>query len=226
MVAPLGDDVQPLVPGDVQQVSLLHGARDLHRLGIDFIAVGGQGFGLGRHVQQLAQLSVRVPHGGGGGGHVDEGDAGLLLQGVQVLHDGLLGLAHVDDHLGPARKEGLQIQLALAAVELPEDGQIIIFFIEELFGGPVPRVGDARQLVRAQGEQHDLGERPADGHLIDGTGHRHGPAHRVGEGPRLGGLRSLGCGTGRGQQHQRRQQQDQDAFHVRFLLIVVYPGSG
>ena len=102
MVAPLGDDVQALVSGDVQQVFLFHSARDLHRPRIDPVAVGGQGFGLGRHVQQLAQLSVRVPHGGGQGGDVDEGDAGLLLQGVQILHDSLLGLAHVDDYLGAA----------------------------------------------------------------------------------------------------------------------------
>ena len=80
---------------------------------------------------------------------MDKGDAGLRLQGVQVLHNGLLGLTHVDDHLSTAVQQGLQIQLALAAVELAEDGQVIVFGLQILLRRGVPFARDAHQLVRA-----------------------------------------------------------------------------
>lgn len=68
---------------------------------------------------------------------MDEGDAGLLLEGIQILHDGVLGLAHVDDHLGSGAQEGLQIQLALAAVELAQQGQIVVLSGQVLLGARV-----------------------------------------------------------------------------------------
>ena len=60
---------------------------------------------------------------------VNKGDAGLLLKIVHVLHDGALGLAHVDDHLRAAGEQRLQIQLALAAVQLAQQGQIIVLLV-------------------------------------------------------------------------------------------------
>ena len=157
---------------------------------------------------------------------MDEGDAGLLLQGVQILHDGLLGLAHVDDHLGAACEQGLQVQLALAAVKLAQDGQVIVLGLQILLRRGVPFAGDAHQPVGAQGEEDDLSEGPADSHLVDGGGQLYGPAHRVCEGP--GGGLALGQGGGaQGKQHQDRQQQGNDTFHGSFLLTgcrpAVYP---
>ena len=128
---------------------------------------------------------------------MDEGDAGLLLEGIQILHDGVLGLAHVDDHLGAGAQEGLQIQLALAAVELAQQGQIVVLGGQVLLSARVPLVGNAYQLVGAQGEEHHLGQRAGDRHAGDLRGHLHGAAHGVGE----GGGAVLGLGGGG---HRRR----------------------
>ena len=151
---------------------------------------------------------------------MDEGDAGLLLQGVHVLHDGALGLAHVDDHLGLAGEQGLQIQLALAAVQLAQQGQVIVLLVQKLLGALVPLVGHAHQLIGAQGEHHDLGQRAGHGHLVDPG--RNGDLATGGIGKHAGlcggivlilrrgvGLTAAGSQT---QGHHQRQQQRQQSF--------------
>ena len=223
MIGALSDHVQSGVAGHVQQIGLFHAVRDGQRPVIGAAAVVGQRLGLVRHTQQVAQQRVRLVHGGQGGVNVDKGDGGLLLQGVQILHDAALGLAHVDDHLRAALQQRLQIQLALAAVQLAQQGQVIVRRVQILRRALVPGVGDAHQLVGAQGKQHDLGHGAGQGHLVDLGGHRHLTAHGIGKHTGLRGgilvLRgsALGAAGGQTQSHHKRQQQRQQS--LRFLHL-------
>ena len=223
MIGALSNHVQSGVAGDVQQIGLFHAVRDGQCPVIGAAAVVGQRLGLVRHTQQVAQQRVRLVHAGQRGVNVDKGDIGLLLQGVQILHDAALGLAHVDDHLRAALQQRLQIQLALAAVQLSQQGQVIVFRVQILRRALVPGVGNAHQLVGAQGEQHDLGHGAGHGHLIDLSRHRHLTANGIGEHTGLRGgilvLREgfLGAAGGQAQGHHQRQQQRQQSLRLFHL---------
>ena len=222
MIGALSDHVQSGVAGNVQQVRLFHTVRDGQRPVIGAAAIVGQRLGLVRHTQQVAQHRVCLVHGGKGGTDVDKGDGGLLLQGVQILRDAVLGLTHVDDHLRAALQQRLQIQLALAAVQLAQQGQVIVRRVQILRRALVPGVGDAHQLVGAQGKQHDLRHGAGQGHLVDLGGHRHLTAHGIGEHTGLrGGIfvhgSALGAAGGQTQSHHKRQQQRQQP--LRFLHL-------
>ena len=220
MIGALSNHVQSGVAGDVQQIGLFHAVRDGQRPVIGAAAVVGQRLGLVRHTQQVAQQRVRLVHGGQRGVNVDKGDGGLLLQGVQILHDAALGLAHVDDHLRAALQQRLQIQLALAAVQLAQQGQVIVLRVQILRRALVPGVGNAHQLVGAQGKQHDLGHGAGHGDPVNLDGNRHLTAHGIGEHTGLRGgilvLRgsALGAAGGQAQGHHQRQKQRQQSLRL------------
>ena len=169
---------------------------------------------------------------------MNKGNAGLLLQGVQVFHNGVLGLAHVDDHLGAAGQQRFTVHGLLAAVQLAQQGQIVVFRVQKLGGAVIPLVGNAHQQIGAQGEQDNLGHGAGDGHLGDVGRHRHRAAHAVGEFHRFSGnvgglgglfrggsgflhrgvlgrgLRLLRCRGGTAGQKQQGQKQGKNAvFH-------------
>ena len=145
---------------------------------------------------------------------MNEGDTGLLLQGVHVLLDAALGLAHINDHLRAALEQSLQIQLALAAVKLADLRHIEVFFVQILLCLLAPGVGNAHQLVGAERKQHDLGHGAAEGHLVDLDGHFHLAAGGVGKG--AGGVGILLCllraAGHKTQHHDHSQQQCQQFF--------------
>lgn len=101
----------------------------------DFCGVGlGHGDSAVNELRQFLRLLLppqNVPQRPVGRRHIiqirfdeDGGDARLLLNGVHVLGDAVLGVAQVDNELGLGGDEGLHIQAGLAAVELAEGGQI------------------------------------------------------------------------------------------------------
>ena len=209
MIGAFGNDVLPHVAGDIQHVGLLHAAGNGLRAIINFLAVGGQFFGLVLHAQQVAQHPIGLGIGTHVGGDMDKGDARLLLQLVHVLLDAALALAHVNDHLRPALEQSLQIQLALAAVKLADLGHVKVFFVQKFLRFLAPCVGNAHQLVRTQGEQDDLCQRAAESHLVDLGGHLHLAPRGVGE--NAGGVgilrRLLAAAGGQTQNHDHGQQQ-------------------
>ena len=69
---------------------------------------------------------------------MDEGKTGLLGEGVEILHDAVLGLADIDDDLRAGGKQRLKVQLTLSAVKLTEQGEIVIFRVKVLFGSFIP----------------------------------------------------------------------------------------
>ena len=128
---------------------------------------------------------------------MDGGDAQLLGDGVHVLHDGVLGLTDVDDHLGIGGGQRLQVQLTGAgAVELAQGGQVVVLGVNVLVGLGVPLAGQTHELVGAQGEEHDLGHGAGGSDAVDLGGELHRAAAGVGEHHSVGSalLRGLGAG--------------------------------
>ena len=175
---------------------------------------------------------------------MDEGDTGLLGQAVHVLGDAVLGVAHVDDDIGVGGQQGLEVHLALAAVELAQLGQLgdVVGQIESYVLGDV--VGDTDHEVADQRDGVDLGERAGDGdfrHLIGysdraarGVGKlagfgRSGLGDALGRSGRLLRRRlrglSLGLAAAGEQSHKQaeRQREHKDSFlHFRVFLLFIY----
>ncbi len=128
VVGALGDDVQAFVAQAVEQALAGAVGVDLgHHVGhhgVGLLAPGRELLGLLGLAGQLAEHAVGLRRGLDGGVDVDKGDAGLLGQAVHVLGDAVLGVAHVDDDVGVGGQQGLEVHLALAAVELAELGQL------------------------------------------------------------------------------------------------------
>ena len=128
---------------------------------------------------------------------MDGGDAQLLGDGVHVLHDGVLGLADIDNHLGIGGGQGLQVQLTGdGAVELAQGGQVVILGVDKLLSARVPLAGQSHELVGAQGEEHDLGHGAGGGDAVDLGGELHRAAAGVGEHDGVGGVLLRGLGAG------------------------------
>ena len=216
-----GDDVQALFTGDIQDIGLLHAVHDGLDGVIGIAAVVGQGLTLVGHSQQVAEHGIGIVHGGQVGVNVDKGDSGLFLQAVQILRHGALGLAHIDDHVGIGRQQRLQVQFALAAVQLAQQGQVQILLVKVILGGLVPGIGHTHHLVRGDGKDHHLGQRAGDGHLLDIGGD--GDLAAAGVGKHAGGVLRPGAvvdlvvlglpAAGKqGQAHHQRQGQRQQSF--------------
>ena len=152
---------------------------------------------------------------------MDKGDSGLFLQAVQVLRHGALGLAHIDDHVGIGRQQRLQVQFALAAVQLAQQGQVQILGVKIGLGALVPRVGHAHHFVRGDSEHHHLRQRAGYGDLLNVGGYRDLTAAVVGK--HAGGVLRPGAVVGlvvlglpaaakQGQAHHQRQDQRQQSF--------------
>ena len=218
MVGALGDHVQTLLAGDVEHIYLIHLAGDLLHAVIGGAAVVRQCLPLVGHCQQVAEEGVGVVHGGQVGVNVDEGDAGLLLQGVHILHDAALGLAHVDDHIGGGCQQRLKVQLALAAVELTQQGQVKVLGVHVGLRRGVPCVRHAHQLIGGDGKHHHLRQRTGDGDLLDIGGDGDLSAAGVGENAKLrravilGGVGFLLAAGKKGQGQGHCQQQRQQSF--------------
>ena len=131
------DDIRLYGPGCVAGKARGAGAEEhLEPLRLrDFCGVGlGHGDSAVNELRQFLRLLLppqNVPQRPVGRRHIiqirfdeDGGDARLLLNGVHVLGDAVLGVAQVDNELGLGGDEGLHIQAGLAAVELAEGGQI------------------------------------------------------------------------------------------------------
>ena len=157
---------------------------------------------------------------------MDEGDAGLLLQGVHVLHDAALGLAHIDDHIRRGGQQRLQIHLTLAAVELSQQRQVVVLRIQKLSGALIPRIGDAHQLVGRHREHHDLRQRAGDGDLLHVRRYRDLAAAGIGKhtgGGLVTGILAiavirlrLGAAGKQRYGHDQRQQQRYPFFSIHF----------
>ena len=225
VIGALGNDILAHVTGDIEHIGLFHAGDNGLGAAVDLLAVGGQGLGLGLHAQEVTQHPIGLGIGLHIGADVYEGDAGLLLQGIHVLLDAALALAHINDHLGAALKQGLQVQLPLAAVKLPDLGHIEILFVQELLGLAAPGIGNAHQLIRAQGKQNDLGQRAAEGHLVDLGGDLYLPACGVGENARGIGvcLRGLAAAGGQAEDYHHSQQQRREllCFHLSFSFFIL-----
>ena len=229
MVGTGGDHILSHVAGDIQHIGLFHAARNGHGAVIDLLAVGGQRLRLILHIQQVAQHTVGIAGGFRGSGDVNKGDAGLLLQSVQVLGNAALGLTHINDDLCAALEQRFRIQLSLAAVKLTDFGHSKVFLVQILLGFGAPCVGHAYQLIGAERKQHDLGHGAAERHLVDLCRHLYLAAHRVGEhAGRVICLRATLCAAGRQTQHHDDGQQHRKPFfyfHLSSSLFYVFGKS-
>ena len=126
---------------------------------------------------------------------MDEGNPGLLLQGIQILLGRVLRLAHVDHNLSAGGEQSLKVQFSLAAVELTQNGKVVILRGKVGCRRLVPLARDANQFVGAEGEQDDLCQRAGNGELGNICGNLHLTPQRVGKdsGGRLGGTRLRRC---------------------------------
>ena len=126
---------------------------------------------------------------------MDEGNPGLLLQGIQILLGRVLRLAHVDHNLSAGGEQGLKVQFSLAAVELTQNGKVVILRGQVVCSRFVPLARNANQFVGTEGEQDDLGQGAGNGDLGDICENLHLTPQRVGEdsGGRLGGTRLRRC---------------------------------
>ena len=158
-----------------------------------------------------------IPQGPVGGGHIvqvrlDEhrGDAGLLLDAVHIVGDSVLGVAQVDDDLGPGVDERLHIQVGLAAVKLAEGGQIPDLLREIGHLGRAGTAGKPRQQVIGNGHQDHLGRGAAGCHPLDIGGDLHLPSGGVGDDPGLhplqGVIALLFAAGGQGQTQAQGQE--------------------
>ena len=235
MVAALCNDVLALIAQAVQQVGLLYAFGNLIGAGVNHIAVFAQCVALGLLAQQGAQGAVGVAHMAGVAVNVNKGDAGLLLQSIQVIGHAALLLAHVNDDLGAGLQQRLQVQLALAAVQLAQLGQGVVLIGDEPLGFLAPVVGNAHHHLGGNGKDHDLCQRAGNGNLGKLARQGHFTAQRVGEGTggRLGiGGRFIGLAAAGQRQHGNHHDRQQDrkqffhllcSFCVKYILMQGYP---
>ena len=151
---------------------------------------------------------------------MDKGNTGLLLQGVQVVGHAVLLLADVDYHLRAGLQQRFQVQLALAAVQLAQQGQGVILTGDQVLGLRAPFVGNAHHHLRGDGEYHDLGQRTGNGDLGQVGGQGDFPAQRIGKGAGGRFLVCLGLGVlsaagqRQGGDHHDGQQNGKCLFHL------------
>ena len=138
-----------------------------------------------------------------------KGDAGLLSQRIQIFLHGLLGFAHVDDHIGRGGQQRFQVHFALAAVQLTQQGQVVILGGQDALGALIPGVGDANQHFRREGKDEYLRQRAGDGDPGDLGGHCYFAARRIHKSARF--LRRSKGAQAAGQ--AQREQQGQELLH-------------
>ena len=96
-----------------------------------------------------------------------ERDARLLRERIHVLRNAALGLADIDDHLRRGLEQLLQVQIALAAIELAQHRQAVVLLIEERLGLRIPGARNAHKHIRRDGEDDDLAQRAGHGDFAD-----------------------------------------------------------
>ncbi len=167
MVGTLCNYVEPGIAQTIKEICLFNAAGNFNRAGIGRFAVGGKRFRLGGHVQKLAEHTVRIPHRFRGSGNVHKRYAGLFLQTVQILNDGILRFTNINHHLRAACQQCFKVQLTLATVKLAKLGKVIIFFADILLRAFIPCRGHASKLVGRKGKYGDLRERAGNGNFLD-----------------------------------------------------------
>ena len=115
---------------------------------------------------------------------MDDGDANLLLQRIEVVLHSILRLAHVDHDLRVGCSDGFLVEVALATVNLTENVERRIFATQVL----CLIVGDfsckADHLLGGNRQKHVLRERAGSRNAIDLRGELHLSSERVRESAR------------------------------------------
>ena len=181
MVAFRSDHVLPRVTQAVKQVCLFNALCDRKHPGIRLIAVSGKRFCLLHHAGQLAQLAVSVAHRFRRRRNMHERDPRLLRKRIEILHDAVLGFAHIDHDLRAACKQRFKVHFALSAVKMPKLRQVVIFGRKVLLRTLIPRGRDAHELIRAERKENNLRHRAGDGNLFDLRGQFHRAPHGIRE---------------------------------------------
>ena len=215
MIGTLGNHIQTFSTGYVQDIGLFNAIGDLLGARHDIFTVGRQRFGFLLLAQQLAQLAVGVASRASMGGDMHKGDAGLLSQRIQIFLHGLLGFAHVDDHIGRGGQQRFQVHFALAAVQLTQQGQVVIRGGQDALGALIPGVGNAHQHFWRKGKDEYLRQRAGNGDPGDVGGQRYLASRGIHE--RAHSLRR-GEGAQAARQAQRKQQGQELFHHEGFLL--------
>ena len=215
VVSAVGQHVQAILASGIKHVHLLHALHHLHGAAVNPFA------GLSEHARRLLQAQQLAQHGVGLihvfeiRGDMHERNARLLGERVHVLRNAVLGLADIDDHLRRGFEQLLQVQIALAAIELAQHRQVVVLFVEVRLGGRIPGTRNAHEHVRRDGKDDDLAQRAGHGDsadlLIDG----HLASGRIGK-DAAGGLRAS-CQRQRGNQKQRERKRSE------FLHTVLHP---
>ena len=115
---------------------------------------------------------------------MDNGNADLVLQRVEVILHSVSRLAHIDHDLRVGCGNGFLVEVALAPVNLTEDverceltAQIFHLIVGDL-------CCKADHLLGGDRQKHVLCERAGSRHAIDLRGKLHFPSERVREGAR------------------------------------------
>ena len=152
---------------------------------------------------------------------MNERNPGLLLQSVQVIGHAILLLAYIDNDLSAGLQQGFQVQLALAAVQLAQQRQIVVLIGDQPLGLIRPAVGDTDHHFGSDGEYHDLSQRTGNGDLTKIGRQGHFAAQGIGKGTgRRFGIGGRGrvllpaAGQRQGGDHHGCQQNAKHFFHI------------
>ena len=115
---------------------------------------------------------------------MDNGNANLLLQRIEVVLHSVFRLAHIDHDLRVGCGYGLLVEVALATVNLPEYVERRIFATQVFFLVVSYFRCKADHLLGSDRQKHVLRERAGSRHAIDLRGKLHFPSERVREGAR------------------------------------------
>ena len=115
---------------------------------------------------------------------MDDGNADLVLQRVEIVLHSVFCLAHVDHDLRVGCSNGFLVEVALAPVNLTENIERCTFATQVFCLIVRDFSCKADHLLGSDRQKHVLCERAGSRHAIDLRGKLHFPSKRVREGAR------------------------------------------